>query len=58
MLLLEEGLVAGFTLFTMRSVAGLDVADEFLDWYVTEVRVAVEHDEILHDFIVSLFFAF
>ena len=58
LLLLEEGLVAGFTLFTMRCVARLNVVDEFPDGYVSEVWVAIEHDKVLHNLIVSLFFAF
>ena len=41
----------------MRRVARLYVVDELFDWHVSEVRVGVQHDQVLHHFIERLFFA-
>ena len=57
LLLLEEGMIARFTLLSMRRVARLYVIDELFDRHVSEVRVGVEHDKVLHHFIERLFFA-
>ena len=57
MLLLEESMIARFALFSMRRVARLYVVDELFDRYVSEVRVGVQHDQVLHHFIERLFFA-
>ena len=41
----------------MRRVARLYVVDKLFDWHVSEVRVGVQHDQVLHHFIERLFFA-
>ena len=57
LLLLEKSMITGFTFFSVRCVARLDIFYEFLDRYITKVRVAIQHDEVLHNFIECLFFA-
>ena len=57
LLLLVQGMIASFALFSMRRVARLNVADKLLYRHVAEVRVGVQHDKVLHHLVEGLFFA-